>query len=85
MLLLELKEMKNTANKSSRLYILCFDITFIKPIDTKRGRVGMMGVILIYILNTISLNIFTGTIKQVMKPVSCLITVANSILYYFVP
>jgi len=67
-------------NKSSKLYILSFEVIFIRL--QHFGHVVMMGAIFIYILSTISFNIFIKTIEQIMKIITHLTTATNGTCYF---
>ena len=59
------------------LTFLDFEVIFIRL--QKFGHVGMMCIIFINIITTVSLDIFIGTVKQVVKFISYLTTVTNSL------
>ena len=47
--------------------MIFLDFSFHFHETTKFGHVGMMCIIFINILNTVSLDIFVGTVKQIVK------------------
>ena len=59
------------------LTFLDFEVIFIRL--QKFGHVGMMCIIFINIITTVSLDIFIGTVKQIVKFISYLTTVTNSL------